>query len=159
MHTQYLHYIHPSTPFPHFLPPPTSTNPPRGSDPPSSHICKWKKKENWHFCLFKIATQGVSLWHFHVYMYYNQNWFISSTFLSTLVSFLQWFQQVSKLYTHSHTESTSTIFIFLTSFFYPPTLICDLPLAWPVFHNIAIFVLGLYSTYERKRDFWTFEPC
>jgi hypothetical protein len=26
--------------------------------------------------LFKIATQEVSLWHFHVYMYYNPNWFI-----------------------------------------------------------------------------------
>jgi hypothetical protein len=28
--------------------------------------------------LFRIGTQGVSLWHFHVYMYYNPNWFISS---------------------------------------------------------------------------------
>jgi hypothetical protein len=25
-------------------------------------LCKRKK---WHFCLSKIATQGVSLWHFH----------------------------------------------------------------------------------------------
>jgi hypothetical protein len=45
--------------------------------------------------LFKIATQGVSLWHFHVNMYYNLNWFISSIFLlSTLVPFLWWLQQV-----------------------------------------------------------------
>jgi hypothetical protein len=29
-----------------------------------------------HFCLFKIVIWGVSLWHFHVYMYYNPNWFI-----------------------------------------------------------------------------------
>jgi hypothetical protein len=44
--------------------------------------------------LFKIATQGVSLRHFHVYMYYNLNWFISPIFLlSTLVPFLWWFQQ------------------------------------------------------------------
>jgi hypothetical protein len=36
--------------------------------------------------LFKIATQGVSLWQVHVYMYYNLNWFISSIFLlSTLL--------------------------------------------------------------------------
>jgi hypothetical protein len=34
-----------------------------------------------HFCLFNIAIQGVSLWHFHVYMYYNPNWFIPSVFL------------------------------------------------------------------------------
>jgi hypothetical protein len=45
--------------------------------------------------LFKIATQGVSLWQFHVYMYYNLNWFFLSIFLlSTLVPFLWWFQQV-----------------------------------------------------------------
>jgi hypothetical protein len=47
------------------------------------------------FCLFKIAIQGVSLWHFNVHMYYNLNWFIPSIFLlSTLVSFLWWFQQI-----------------------------------------------------------------
>jgi hypothetical protein len=28
--------------------------------------------------LFKIATHGVSLWHFHVYMYYILNWFLLS---------------------------------------------------------------------------------
>jgi hypothetical protein len=32
------------------------------------HFCKQKMT---FFCLFKIAIQGVSLWHFHVYMYYN----------------------------------------------------------------------------------------
>jgi hypothetical protein len=31
--------------------------------------------------LFKITIQGVSLWHFHVCMYYNPNWFIPSIFL------------------------------------------------------------------------------
>jgi hypothetical protein len=33
-----------------------------------------------HFCLFKIALQGVSLWHFHEYTYYNTLWFIPSIF-------------------------------------------------------------------------------
>jgi hypothetical protein len=48
-----------------------------------------------YFCLFKIAIQVVSLWHFHVYMYYIPNRFIVSIFLlSTLVPFLKWFQQV-----------------------------------------------------------------
>jgi hypothetical protein len=42
------------------------------------------------------------------------------------------------------------MFTFLTSFIYPPSLVCDLPLVWPVFHDIAAFVLGLYSTYERE---------
>jgi hypothetical protein len=45
--------------------------------------------------LLKIAVQGVSLWHFHVYVYYNLQWFISCIcLLSTLVCFLWWFQQV-----------------------------------------------------------------
>jgi hypothetical protein len=45
--------------------------------------------------LFKIATQGVFLWHFHVCMYCTPNWFISSIFLlSALDPFLWWFQQV-----------------------------------------------------------------
>jgi hypothetical protein len=56
-----------------------------------------------HFCLHKIALQGISLWHFHVYMYYNLNWFIPSIFLLfTLVLLLWWFQQVLKFYIHSN---------------------------------------------------------
>jgi hypothetical protein len=109
-------------------------------------VYKKKIRKTWHVCLFK----GVSLWHFHVYMYCSFTWFISSIFLlSTLVPFLWLFQLVYKFYIHSCIASTSTIFIFLTSSSYPPSLVCDLPLAWPVFH-INIFVLGLYSTYKRK---------
>jgi hypothetical protein len=45
-------------------------------------------EKKWPFCLFKIHIQGLSLLHLHIYMYYNQNWFISSIFLlSTLVPF------------------------------------------------------------------------
>jgi hypothetical protein len=54
-----------------------------------------KRRNKWYFWFFKIATQGVSLWHFHVYMYYSTIWFISSIFLlSTLVPFLWWFHLV-----------------------------------------------------------------
>jgi hypothetical protein len=43
--------------------------------------------EKRHFHLFKVAIQGVSLWHFHVSMYYITNCFIPSIFLlSTLKS-------------------------------------------------------------------------
>jgi hypothetical protein len=35
--------------------------------------------------LFKRAIQGVSLWHFRVYMYYNPNWFPSPLFFSFLL--------------------------------------------------------------------------
>jgi hypothetical protein len=45
--------------------------------------------EKKYFCLYKIAIQRVSLWLFHVHMYYNLNWFILSIFLlSNLVPFL-----------------------------------------------------------------------
>jgi hypothetical protein len=45
--------------------------------------------------LYEIIIQKVSLWCFHVYMYYNPSWFIPSIFLlSTLVPFLWWSQQV-----------------------------------------------------------------
>jgi hypothetical protein len=76
------------------------------------------------------------LWHFHVYMYYNPSWFISSIFLHP-----------NEFYVYSYIESTATIFTFLTSFFYPSSLVCDLTLAWPVFHNIVLFVSGLYFIY------------
>jgi hypothetical protein len=56
-----------------------------------SHWCLEKNL----FCLFKIPKQEVSLRHFHVYMYYNPNYFIPFIFiLSTLVLFLWWFHQV-----------------------------------------------------------------
>jgi hypothetical protein len=32
--------------------------------------------EKTHFSLYKIAVQGVSLWHIHIYMYYSLNWFM-----------------------------------------------------------------------------------
>jgi hypothetical protein len=35
---------------------------------PVLHFCKRK----WHFCLFKIGTQGVSLWYFHAYIITTQ---------------------------------------------------------------------------------------
>jgi hypothetical protein len=110
--------------------------------------------------LFKIVIQGVSLWYFHVYMYYNPNLFISSIFLlSTLVSFLWWFQQVKKFCINSHIGSISTIFTFLTSFFYLPSLICDLPLMRPVFHNIAcICIRSIFHIWEKTCGLWPSEP-
>jgi hypothetical protein len=100
MCTQYLHYIHPPTFFLHLLPWLTVTNSPSLLPQtwpvmPSCSLILWKKEKKWHFCLFKIVTQGVSLWYFHVYMDYNLNCFISSIFLlSTFVPFLKWFQKV-----------------------------------------------------------------
>jgi hypothetical protein len=80
----------------HFL---TSSPLPLAPTPRQDLFCPlvlwFVNEKNSHFCLFKIATQGVSLCHFHVYMYYSSSWFISSIFhLSTLVPFLWWFQQI-----------------------------------------------------------------
>jgi hypothetical protein len=85
---QYLYHIHTPITFHWYQHPQTG---------PVSTSCSQtlQKKKKRHFCLFNIATQGVSLWHFHIYMYYNLNWFIPSIFLlSTLVLFLWWLQQV-----------------------------------------------------------------
>jgi hypothetical protein len=72
-------------------------HPPWGQDlfcPPVSDFAK-EKKRKWIFCLFKIDTQGASLWHFHVYIYYSSIWFTSSIFLlSTFIPFLWLFQLV-----------------------------------------------------------------
>jgi hypothetical protein len=59
----------------------------------SNFVKEWKNQL--YFCLFKIATYGISLWHVHVYMYYSPIWFISSIFLlSTSVPFSWLFQSV-----------------------------------------------------------------
>jgi hypothetical protein len=140
MYTKYLHHIHPPMFFhplpPSMVPTPTQTY---------THI---PRQDLFHspglrFCKRKKMT--------FLLVYISKNQFISFIFLlSVLVPFLWCFQHIWKFCVHSYIENMSTTFTFLTSFFYPPSLICDLPLTWPVFHNIAVFVLGLYSTYKRK---------
>jgi hypothetical protein len=95
---------------------------------PSSFLFLRKR----YFYLFKVTVQGASLWHFHIYIYiyiyiyYNLNWFIPLFF-----SFLSYSAFYGDFYSlkilHSWIESTSTIITFLTSIFYPPFIICDLP--------------------------------
>jgi hypothetical protein len=59
MSTHYSHHIHPSSPFSHLPAIGTNITPPwAGPVPPSCSPVLYKKK--WHFCLFQIATQGVS---------------------------------------------------------------------------------------------------
>jgi hypothetical protein len=57
--------------------------------PPPSHYYQWIDRNCFTFlfsifekktCLFKMAPQVLSLWHFHVYMHYNSNWFMPSVF-------------------------------------------------------------------------------
>jgi hypothetical protein len=161
-------YIHMYTVFAHYslsyllsLPPPPPTCAKSGKDlfcSPVLQFCRREKmkRKTWHFCYFeiKIATQGVSLWYFHAYMCYTHNWFVSTNYLHSTYSFSYGgFSQFRNLYIHSCIETISSIFKFLVSFFYPTPPVHDLHLLWPVFHNIAAFVLGLYSTYERTWGF------
>jgi hypothetical protein len=102
MYTHFLHRIH--SPI-QFLPP---SHPLTGAKPPPEQDLfltpvLWFgkgekiKRKTCHFWLFeiKVATQGVSLWYFHVYMYCTPNWLMSSNYLhSTFVPFLWWFQLV-----------------------------------------------------------------
>jgi hypothetical protein len=81
MYTQYLHHIHPLCPFPTLTPSHWYQFPQTG--PPVLQFCK---RKNWHVYLFKIAVHGVSLQHFHVYLYYNLNQLISSIFLLSNLS-------------------------------------------------------------------------
>jgi hypothetical protein len=69
------YHNHPPILFPYIFLSPSSTNP---QIVPDLRSCS----------LFKIAIQRVSVWHFHVYTYYNQNWFSPCIFLiSTIILF------------------------------------------------------------------------
>jgi hypothetical protein len=69
MCAQYLHHIHPPTPFSHLLPLPLIPPPHTRQDlfcPPVLWFCKRKKL---HFCLFKIATQFPFEISMYIYIY------------------------------------------------------------------------------------------
>jgi hypothetical protein len=61
MCSQYLYNIHP----PNSLP--TSPISPLVPTPQAGPVLPSYSRK-WHFCLFKIAIQGVSLWHFRTYV-------------------------------------------------------------------------------------------
>jgi hypothetical protein len=113
-------------------------------------------KVKWHFYLFMILIQGVSLRHFHVYMYYDSNWLIASLFcsfylspplstgLKTLYSFLY-----RKYINHIH----------LLNFLLLPSLSrMWLPLARPVFSNYCcICIRSIFHRCKRTYGFWPSE--
>jgi hypothetical protein len=92
----FLHHIHPFT---RFLTSSAfqlvSTTQSRTNLTSCSPILQKKEKRNDNFCFFKITTQGVSLWHFHVYMYYSPIRFISSYFSSFYLVHFLWFFSTS----------------------------------------------------------------
>jgi hypothetical protein len=87
--------------------------------------------------LFKIAIQGVSLWHFHVYMYYPELvhlLYFSSFYLSRLLMVI--LTGLKILYSFLYREYINHI--HLLNFLLLPSLSHMWPLhMWPVFHNIA----------------------
>jgi hypothetical protein len=121
---------------------------------PIFSLSQWSQSSDRTCFTFKLIKpfcislhKRVSVWHFHLYMSYIPNWSIPSVFLlSTIVPSLWLFQQVWKFFMHSCIENISTIFTFLTFFFYPPpSPISNLPLVCPAFHNITSF-------------FWNYSP-
>jgi hypothetical protein len=110
----YFHHIHLPSPFP-YIPPPIGTNPQTGLVLPACSLFLKKR----HFHLFNI--QGVSLWHFHVYMYYNLNWLIPSIFLlSTLVPSYGDFTDLKVLYSFLYRQYINHI--HLLNFLLLPSL-------------------------------------
>jgi hypothetical protein len=126
MCTEYLQHIHSLPPFPHILtlslvptPPPNRTY--------LAFLSSVYVKRKLAFCLFKIAMQEVSMWHFHVYMYYNPNCFIPSVFLlSTLIPFLWISAGLKILYSFfyrkyiNHTHLHNFLFLPSLSHMWPP---------------------------------------
>jgi hypothetical protein len=52
-----------------FSPPPPPSRQYQTS-PQKNLFSSFVKEKKWYFCLLKIVTQGVFLWHFPLYMYY-----------------------------------------------------------------------------------------
>jgi hypothetical protein len=58
-------------------------------------------ENKWHFCLYKIAIQGISLWHLHTHTHTHTHVLfifrlvhLLYLFISTLVPYLWWLQSV-----------------------------------------------------------------
>jgi hypothetical protein len=116
MCTQYLYHIHPPTPFPHLLllpqVPTTALSLP-GRTCSTLPISNFVKEKKWQFCLFKIATQGVSLWHFHVHMHIP-HWihlYFSSFYLSPFLMVVSTGLEI--LYCFLYREYTNLNFLLL----------------------------------------------
>jgi hypothetical protein len=143
--------MHPPTPFPQLFWTLNGTTPLRQDLflflPPFLWLCGKKKM----LSFVQDTTQRVCLWQFCVYMYYNAKWFISIIFLLSILDPLLMVisSSLKILYSFLYREYIYHINLF-NFLLYTPSFICYHPLVWPFFHNIAVFVLGLYSTYERK---------
>jgi hypothetical protein len=73
-----------------------------------------------YFCLFMTIVQGVSLWHFLMYIYYTLNQFIFSIFILSIQSPLWWFQQVWMFHIHTCTKHiNSTHLLYFLHLSYP----------------------------------------
>jgi hypothetical protein len=105
--------IHPSIPFPYILTPPTGKNSQAGPILPSYFPFLEKKKESNFVCLRYLYRE----FHCDIFMYISIVTWIDSSLL--YFSFLP----------SSPYYGDSTIFTFLTSFFYSPSSISDIPFA------------------------------
>jgi hypothetical protein len=79
--------------------------------------------------LFKVATQGVSLWHFNVYLYIIQPELVHllyfSSFYLSLLFMVAW-KNLKLLYSFLYREYI--MYVHLLNFFLLPSLTCMWPL-------------------------------
>jgi hypothetical protein len=107
--------------------------------------------------LFKITIPGVFLWHFHIYMHYNPNWliFCFSPFYLSLLMVISTGLKILYLFLYRNYITHIDLSNFLLSH---PSLMYDLPLAWPVFHkNVVLYYVFIAHIRETMWPlaFWT----
>jgi hypothetical protein len=109
-------------------------------------FCNFVKK---NLCLFKIAIQGVSLWHFYEYMYYNPNWFIFSIFSPFYLNALLMVISIDLKILHSFLYRKYTNHIHFLNFLLLPSLSHMWPsLRVTIFHNIACICIRSIFPYS-----------
>jgi hypothetical protein len=131
--------------------------------PPVLWFCRRKrrKEKKWHFCLLeiKVATLGVSLWYFHVYMYYNPNWFIScfssfylGPFLMVVLAGLRFFY--SFLYREYINHIHLLSFLLLPSPFHmwPPLSVTCFS------EYLCVWIRSIFHIWKKTCGFWLSGP-
>jgi hypothetical protein len=161
MCTQYLHFIHPPTSSPNLSLPlwtPLQI---------TSSACLFSNFVKENKCLFKMATQEVSLWHFHVYIYILYIlYYIYNVYYTICIYNIYniYYKQIGSSFYLSSFHFIPLLMVILRGLKILYSFLCReyinhihllnfllLPfLSHMWLHNIAVFVLGLYSTCDRK---------
>jgi hypothetical protein len=125
-----------------------------------THVCKCKNDTCWNCCRNQGMGDGGEKGNSSmIYLVYCKNLFKCYNVPTPSTTIKEKLEK-KDFYIHSYIGNTSIIYTFLTSFFYPPSLISGhYPLVWPVFHNIAYIYIGsIFHIWVRKCSLWLSEP-